>query len=149
MKIFYYILATGLGTGFSPLAPGTAGSLLSLLLIYFFSPIPPYILVLFIIVLFFLGVFASTQVEKDRGHDPSIVVIDEIVGMSIGLLFLPPNLTLFFIAFVLFRIFDIFKPPPINISQKLPAGWGVMMDDVIAGLYTLFLVQLIRVCAGF
>jgi phosphatidylglycerophosphatase A len=148
MKIFHYILATGGGVGFFPIAPGTAGSILSLLLIYIFSPISPYILLLFILLFFFLGVYSSSQVEKDRGHDPSIVVIDEIVGMGIGLLYLPRNLLLFVMAFFLFRLFDIFKPPPVNASQILPAGWGVMMDDVIAGIYTLIITQLLRLTLG-
>ena len=148
MKIFHYIVATGGGVGFFPLAPGTAGSIISLLLVYVFSPISPYILLLFILLFFFLGVYSSSQVEKDRGHDPSIVVIDEIVGMGIGLLFLPRNLLLFVLAFILFRVFDIFKPPPINVSQKLPLGWGVMMDDVIAGIYTLIITQFLRFPLG-
>jgi len=76
------------------------------------------------------------------------VVIDEIVGMGIGLLYLPRNLLLFVMAFFLFRLFDIFKPPPVNASQILPAGWGVMMDDVIAGIYTLIITQLLRLTLG-
>jgi len=87
-------------------------------------------------------------VEKDLGHDPSIVVIDEVLGMGISLLFLPRNFWLFFIAFLLFRVFDILKPPPINLSQKLPAGWGIMIDDVIAGFYALIGVHIIRYFAG-
>ncbi|UCF63511.1 MAG: phosphatidylglycerophosphatase A [bacterium] len=148
MKIFHYIVATGLGVGFFPFAPGTAGSIFSLLLIYVFTPVSPYIMLLLILLSFFVGVYSSTRVEKERGHDPSIVVIDEILGMGIGLLFLPRNLLLFIIAFILFRIFDIFKPPPINASQKFRAGWGIMMDDVVAGLYTLIIMQLLRLPLG-
>ena len=148
MKIIKYIIATAFGVGYVPLAPGTAGSILCLLIVYFWSPLPLFGYILLLLVLFFLGVYSGSQLEKDLGHDPSIVVIDEVVGMGIGLLLLPQNYIWFFIAFLLFRLFDISKPPPINLSQKLPGGWGIMMDDVIAGLYTLVLVQMIRYFAG-
>jgi phosphatidylglycerophosphatase A len=149
VRIAYYIFATGLGTGYLPLAPGTAGSLLSLFFIYWFIPIPLWIYLLILCVLFFGGVYSSTAVEREHGHDPSIVVIDEIVGMAISLLLIPRSIGLFIIAFLLFRIFDILKPPPIYVSQKLPAGWGIMIDDVIAGFYTLVIIHIIRFFAGF
>lgn len=147
-KFVNYIIATAFGAGYAPLAPGTAGSILCLLIVYFLTPIPLWIYITALFVLFFLGVYSGTRVEKDLGHDPSIVVIDEVVGMGISLLLLPRNFWLFFIAFLLFRIFDIFKPPPINLSQNLPDGWGIMLDDVIAGLYAFLVVQIIRYFAG-
>lgn len=148
MKIVNYIIATALGAGYAPLAPGTAGSILCLLIVYFCSPVPLLVYILVLVLLFFLGVYSSTRVEKDLGHDPSIVVIDEVLGMGISLLLLPRNFWLFFIAFLLFRVFDIFKPPPINFSQKLAAGWGIMVDDIIAGLYAFIGVHIIRYFAG-
>jgi phosphatidylglycerophosphatase A len=148
VKIINYLIATAFGAGYAPLAPGTAGSILCLLIVYFFSPVPFLAYLLVLVLLFFLGVYSSSRVEKDLGHDPSIVVVDEVVGMGISLLFLPPNFWLFFMAFLLFRVFDILKPPPINLSQKLPGGWGVMMDDLIAGLYALAVVHIIRYFAG-
>jgi phosphatidylglycerophosphatase A len=142
------MIATAFGVGYVPLAPGTAGSILCLMIVYFWSPLPLLGYILVLVLLFFLGVYSGNQLEKDLGHDPSIVVIDEVVGMGISLLLLPQNYMWFFIAFLLFRIFDISKPPPINFSQKLHGGWGIMMDDVIAGLYTLVLVQIIRYFVG-
>jgi phosphatidylglycerophosphatase A len=147
-RIAHHIFATGFGIGYLPLAPGTAGSLLCLFFMYWFLPMPLWINLLIITVLFFGGVYSSTVVEREHGHDPSIVVIDEIVGMAISLMLIPRSIGLFVIAFVLFRVIDILKPPPIYLSQKLPAGWGIMMDDVIAGIYALVVVNIIHLLAG-
>lgn len=143
MRILNYIFATGLGCGYSPVAPGTAGSLLMLIIIYILNPMPVWLLLLILFVLFWIGVFTGTQLEYDLGHDPSLVVIDEIVGMGISLLFVPGDWRLFLAAFVLFRLFDIVKPPPIDSLQKLPGGFGIMLDDVVAGMYALAGVHLI------
>jgi phosphatidylglycerophosphatase A len=142
-RFLIYVVATTFGAGFSPIAPGTAGSLIAVLLIYFLSPVPAWILIIALIILFFAGVFTGTQLEKEKGHDPSLVVIDEFVGMGISLLFLDKDWRFFLIAFILFRFFDIVKPPPINLSQKLAGGYGIMIDDVLAGLYALILTHLV------
>jgi phosphatidylglycerophosphatase A len=134
--------ATGLATGYSPVAPGTAGSLLALLALWFLHPARPVFLAWGLGLLFPLGVWASGRVEREevqkgRKHDPSIVNVDEIMGMGMSVVFLPvsvPKVWLFG-GFVLFRFFDIVKPFPINRSQRLPGGWGIMMDDVIAGIF--------------
>ena len=81
--------------------------------------------------------------EEKHGNDPGIIVIDEFVGQWISLLFLPRILWIYVAAFMLFRIFDILKPFPANDSQKLKHGWGVMIDDVIAGIYTNLVLQLL------
>ncbi len=142
-RFLYHVIATAAGCGYAPLAPGTAGSIGALLLIYCFYP-PWWVLGPLILVLFFLGVYTSTQMEKIYGPDPSLVVMDEVVGMSISLFFLPRNYWLFLLAFIFFRFYDIVKPPPINISQQLPGGWGIMIDDVIAGIFALITVQVCR-----
>jgi phosphatidylglycerophosphatase A len=142
-RFIYHLVATALGAGYAPLAPGTAGSLLAVLLIFFFYP-PSWILIVISLLLFFLGVYTSGKLEIIHGTDPSLVVIDEVVGMIISLVFLPRNWLLFLLAFIFFRFYDIVKPPPINSSQKLPAGWGIMMDDVIAGIFALLSIHLLR-----
>jgi phosphatidylglycerophosphatase A len=142
-NFFYHLIATAMGSGYAPLAPGTAGSLLAVFLIYYFFP-PTWILVISILLLFFLGVYTSGKLEKIHGEDPSLVVIDEVVGMALSLLFLPRNWLLFLSAFLLFRLFDIVKPAPINASQKLRAGWGIMIDDVLAGISALIAVHILR-----
>lgn len=144
MRYICFLLATGVGVGYSPLAPGTAGSLLALVILYFLYPLPLWMVLLILLFLFFLGIYSAGMVEKEKGKDPSIVVIDEMVGMGIGLISIPPDRILFLVAFILFRFFDIMKPPPINSSQKLPGAWGIMMDDVIAGTYALILTHLVK-----
>lgn len=142
-RFLYHVIATAAGCGYVPLAPGTAGSILALILVYCFYP-SWWLLGLVILVLFFLGVHTSAQMEKIYGPDPSLVVIDEVVGMSISLIYLPRNYWLFLLAFLFFRFYDIVKPPPIHISQKLPGGWGVMIDDVLAGIFALITLQVCR-----
>jgi phosphatidylglycerophosphatase A len=143
LRTLNYLVATCLGAGFSPVAPGTAGSLIAVLLFYFLSPIPVWILIPVLLILFFAGVYAGTRIEKEKGKDPSIVVIDEFVGMGISLMFLEKDWRIFLIAFIFFRLFDITKPPPINLSQKLAGGYGIMIDDMLAGIYALILTHLI------
>ena len=139
---FSKIIGTGLFTGYSPIAPGTAGSLLALLIFIFIPEISSVCWLGVIIVLFFVGVYCSTQLEKEYEHDPSQANIDEIVGMLISLLWLPKTWIIIFAAFFLFRIFDIVKPYPVNNLQSLPKGWGVMADDVLAGIYANLVLQI-------
>jgi phosphatidylglycerophosphatase A len=147
------LAATGLATGYSPVAPGTAGSLLALLVLWFLHPAGPVFLLLGLGLLFPLGVWASGRVEREevqkgRKHDPSIVNIDEIMGMGMSVIFLPGSASRMwlFAGFLLFRFFDIVKPFPIDRSQRLPGGWGIMMDDVIAGIYANIILQaLVRI----
>lgn len=148
MDIFSKILATGLGTGFLPKAPGTAGSLLSIILYYLFFPAIPSVLIHFIffiiiIAAFFTGVWASTRAESFYGHDPSCVVIDEVVGMGITLLLIPKIWYFVFAGLLLFRFFDITKWLGADRMQRLKGGWGVMMDDVVAGIWSNLVLQLI------
>jgi phosphatidylglycerophosphatase A len=127
--------ATGGFSGYAPLAPGTFGSGVGILLYLTPGMEHPLVLGVATVVVFILGAFASNRMEQAFGEDPSIVVIDEIVGMWIALLFLPKSLTVVLVAFLLFRLFDIVKPPPARASERIPNGWGVMMDDVVAGVY--------------
>ena len=96
------------------------------------------------VVLFFIGVWSSTKVEETDGTDASIINVDEVVGMWVSLLYLPVYAWYWHVAaFFLFRAFDIFKPFPVGRSQKLRKGWGVMMDDILAALYTNLTLRLI------
>ena len=136
---FSYILATGLGSGYAPFAPGTAGSLLALCL-YFLFPLTIWWWLIIIIITILLGILTGTYVEKHSVKDPGIVVIDEIAGQWISLLFLPRTGPVFIIAFLLFRVLDIVKPFPADRSQNLNGGLGIMLDDIIAGIYTNILI---------
>lgn len=124
----------------------------------------PFILLPLIVAGFFVGVFASASVAAVEGNrltrsaelakatfqkaahstpDPSIVVIDEIVGMWIALLFVPKTLPAVVVAFVAFRVFDIIKPFPAARLEAVPDGWGIMLDDVVAGIYANIATHLI------
>jgi len=127
---------SGLFTGFSPIASGTVGSLVGLALyaIPGFETPPVIISVSFLV--FILGVKAAELMEKRYGHDPAEVTIDEVLGMWVSLLFLPKSIVVAGIAFFIFRIMDIVKPWPARKFDTLTGGFGIMMDDAIAGFYT-------------
>ena len=141
-KFLCFTLGTVLGIGYLPFAPGTFGSLAAILTVYFTSA-SDMVGVVVIIVLSVIGIIASTYIEKSKGHDAGIIVIDEYVGQWISVLFLPRTILVLILGFILFRIFDIVKPYPVNKSQSLKAGWGVMADDILAGLISNIILQLI------
>lgn len=95
-----------------------------------------------LILVFFAGVFASSQVEKEWGHDSSRVVVDEVFGMLTTLFLVPSNWLYVLLGFVLFRFFDIAKPLGVKKMELLPSGWGVMLDDALAALYSNVLLQI-------
>ena len=137
------ILASGFYVGKLPFAPGTFGTLVAipLILIYWNKGL----LVQFSITMavFLVGIWAATvivgdtTVDTDKAHiDPDFVVIDQIAGYMVTMIAIEPTLIHLALGFVLFRIFDIFKPPPIKMFEKLPSGIGIMVDDIIAGVYS-------------
>ena len=124
-----------------PIAPGSWGSLGALIL-WIFLPHSYALQLMVIIILFSIGVLSSKKMADAMGdHDPSDVVIDEAVGMGIALFMLPHSIVIYALAFILFRIFDIFKPSFIYRIQILPGGWGIMLDDVLAGIFTWLICQ--------
>lgn len=154
MKTFWKIFATGFGAGYSPFAPGTMGALVGVLFflpsllnnkghLFQFSSPQTEILFLLIPIFFFLGVHATDKLESEWGHDPQRIVVDEIVGVWISLLFVPLTWSMFISGFILFRIFDIWKPLGIRKMENLKGGWGVMMDDVLAGVYANIVLQIL------
>jgi phosphatidylglycerophosphatase A len=145
MDRLFMFVATGAGSGYLPKAPGTWGSLAGLLLWLPLSQLPLALYLLVVAVLFLLGTAAAGAAEKivDQG-DPGLVVIDEIVGQLLALTAAPLGLIPALLGFALFRLFDIFKPFPVGwFDQHIHGGLGIMMDDVIAGLYALGLLQLL------
>jgi len=136
------VLATGLGSGYSPVAPGTAGSAVGLLLYWPLAAWPPAWTIALLVVLFFVGVAAATTVAQTIGiEDPGIVVVDEIVGMWVSLLFLPFTWQTAALGFFLFRVMDVVKPYPARQLEHLPGGWGILLDDVMAGIYANLTVR--------
>jgi phosphatidylglycerophosphatase A len=124
-------------TGFFPVAPATFASGV-FALIYAFVPggewlVHPVVCALTLVI----SIPVSTRLEKEYGHDPGCVVIDEVVGMQVALVWAGGVSVLGVAAvFFLFRVFDIAKPFPAHRSQRLPGGWGIVIDDLIAGVYT-------------
>lgn len=143
LKLFF---ATGFFTGYFPFASGTVGSFLAVLIYLIIPGIEePFILIFMILLFTVIGIFTSDFAEKIYGFDPPEVVIDEIVGMWITLLFVPKVYLIIAIGFVLFRVFDIVKPFPARQSQDLKGGIGIMLDDIIAGFYSLIILHLIMI----
>ena len=140
---FVCFFASGFFSGYSPFAPGTVGSAAALVLYAIPGFEHPFVLCTIIILTLILGVFASDPMEKKYGHDPSVVTIDEVAGMWVSLVFLPKSMIVALTAFLAFRIFDIIKPYPARLFDEMHGGIGIMMDDVVAGVYTNFLVQLL------
>jgi phosphatidylglycerophosphatase A len=138
-------LATGFYVGKIAKAPGTWGSIAAFLpwLLIKDLPLPTYLLLLF--VLFIVGFFVSGSAEKILDSpDAGCIVIDEVLGMFITLTLAPQHPAAWVLGFVLFRVFDIFKPFPVSwFDQRIHGGMGIMMDDVIAGLYALFSLHLL------
>ena len=151
--IFHIVITTGFGTGFSPFAPGTAGAALATLMWYELAVwIPSFLLcatVLLILLFTVLGVLGANALEPAWGKDPSRIVVDEMVGVWIALLAVTPfNWYYMLLAFILFRLFDIFKPLGIRRMEKLKGGLGVMMDDILAGIYSCTLIWIAKWVIG-
>ncbi len=140
--LWWIPLGSGLGTGFSPVASGTAGSLVALLLWWLVQPyMAPWMQIVLILVTFLLGIPLCTRMETRYGHDPAQATFDEFVGQWVALLFLPRTLPFYLAAFIIFRALDVWKPFPARVSQNLPGGLGIMIDDLIVGIYTCLLLH--------
>lgn len=139
-------LAEGLGLGRIPFAPGTFGTLLGLPLYFALAAVLPWPVYLAVIVAtlplsaWVCGVGATARGE----HDPSSVVWDEVVGMLVALTAAPAGWAPPLVAFIAFRAFDILKPFPVGwVDARIGGGWGVLLDDVVAGVYALVVVQIL------
>jgi len=142
------VVATGFGTGWAPVAPGTVASALTVLIIWL-VPFSRSSLVIFFVAVTLVGTWAAQRAERLLGaKDPGAIVIDEVAGMTLAVLPFPPTLAVLAVGFVLFRIFDVTKPFPAHASQRLRGGLGVVVDDLIAGLYALIVIALLRATLG-
>ncbi len=145
---FEALLGSGLFTGYFPIAPATVTSFFALVPAYLLAPFPLWH-GLAIVLLFFVGVPVATDLEKVWGRDPGRVTIDELVGTLITFFWLPVSIWGMLVGFLIWRFFDIFKLPFIDRSQNLPGGWGIMIDDVLAGVCAnLTLRLLLWACAA-
>ena len=137
------VLASCCGIGFIPIAPGTWASICAALSAYYWNLPELYLFFVVCIILIVVGIALSDSASRSINvHDPSWIVIDEWIGMWIALLGISHNLYLYVLACVLFRFFDIVKPFPIAAIEKLPGGFGIVLDDVFAGLITCMLLHM-------
>ncbi len=142
------VVATVFGAGYSPLAPGTVASALTVVLLWAI-PFSRVGLVLFLVAVVGIGTWAAHVAERGLGgKDPGTIVIDEVAGMTLSVIALPLTPAVLLSGFVLFRLFDVVKPPPAHASQRLHGGVGVMIDDLIAGVYALVILAASRAGLG-
>jgi phosphatidylglycerophosphatase A len=143
-------LACGFGLGLAPIAPGTVGTLAGIPLCLLCLPLPWLLRLLVVLALLAFSIYITSRAEKIyRKKDDQRIVIDEIIGFQVAMLPVTISALHLCIGFVLFRIFDILKPFPINDLQKLPGGWGIVLDDVGAGIYAGVLMLLLTLFTKF
>ncbi len=144
MRALGLTIATAGYTGYAPVAPGTVGSLVGLLILFAVrasgnAGVEVGVLVVVIVG----GIWSAGVVERHVGiEDPGIVVVDEVAGMLLTLLWVPLTWPTALVGFLAFRVFDIIKPFPARRSERLPGGWGIMADDLIAAVYAAVVVRL-------
>ena len=141
--LFHKLIATSLGIGYIGKGAGTVAAVACCVCWYLawasgYNPVAAMVITL---VITLIGVWSSSVVSKIWGKDPSRVVVDEVSGMCISLLFVPVTLKCVIVALVLFRFFDIAKPLFIKKMEIFPGGWGIMLDDVLAGIYANIILQ--------
>lgn len=137
-------VATVGGIGRAPVAPGTVASAVTAVALWLLH-LGPIFLVVALVVVTVLGIWAADEAERVLGgKDPGAIVVDEVAGMMLSVLAIPLTGSVLGVAFVLFRVFDVIKPFPANVSQNLRGGLGVMVDDLIAGVYALALTLVAR-----
>ena len=139
-----HLVAFGLGTGASPYAPGTMGTLLGVPIVWLLAGWPLWVYLLVTVILILAGTWVCEKTARDIGvHDHSGIVIDEVAGYLVTMIAVPVNIWTLLAGFVLFRLFDVAKPWPIHwLDKKVKGGLGIMIDDVIAGVFALAVMWL-------
>ena len=138
------VFATFFYLGYSPIAPGTAGTIGGVILFYFLSNFSLYIYISFLVGFIILSVWVSAKASCIFGEtDPKQVVVDEVCGYLVTMFLISPSLKNIILGFFLFRLLDIIKPPPVRSSERLPGGFGIVSDDVVAGIYANIILQVI------
>ena len=140
-----HLLSLGFGSGLAPKAPGTCGTLIAVPLYLLLVQLPPVWYLLAVLLAFGFGVFLCEYTSRALGvHDHPGIVWDELVGYWITMIAVPAEWLWILVGFVLFRVFDIWKPWPVRIADKtLKGGFGIMIDDVLAGVYALICLHLL------
>jgi len=137
------VIATGCYSGYARPFSGTWGTIPAWLIAYYLIEGQQPLLAVAIVASFILSVWSAGEAEESLGHDNGKIVIDEWAGMFVALLFVPYSLINYLIAFVAFRIFDVVKIPPARQFERLPGGWGITMDDIVAGIHANLATRLV------
>ncbi|MBE0571178.1 MAG: phosphatidylglycerophosphatase A [Ignavibacteriaceae bacterium] len=145
MKINFFekFIGSGFYSGFSPYISGTVGSLAALIIYLIPGFEELFVIIPAIIIFMVYGIYLGNKFEVEYGKDPSQCTVDEVVGMWISLVALPKSIGIVVSTFILWRILDIIKPPPARNLERLKGGLGIMIDDVISGIYTLLIMHLV------
>lgn len=145
-RTFFLLLGTGFGSGYCPLAPGTAGTVVGVFFFWCFSKFSPLLYLLTLASFIFLSAWIAEGAEKFfQQNDAQTIVIDEITGFLVTMLWIPFTVINVGIGFLIFRILDILKPYPAGwIDRNLAGGWGIVLDDVAAGIYANLILQGLR-----
>jgi phosphatidylglycerophosphatase A len=143
----FHLCSLGFGSGYSPKAPGTMGTLVGVLFYLFMQNLPLNVYFAYLLFMFGIGILMCAMTSQALGeHDHGAIVWDEIVGYLITMFAAPEGWMWVVIGFVLFRLFDIWKPWPIGwMDKRIGGGTGIMVDDAVAALYSLIFIQLIAV----
>lgn len=141
-----HFLAYGFGSGLVPFAPGTMGTMVGVVIFWFMAPLSALYYIAITLAMAIAGIFICDQTARDMGKvDPGAIVWDEIVGFLVAMILLPSGWRWILAGFILFRLFDIWKPYPINlIEQKFHGGFGIMADDIVAAFYVLAILHAAR-----
>ncbi|MBN2541702.1 phosphatidylglycerophosphatase A [bacterium] len=143
--MIWKILGTCFGAGYFPIAPATFTSAIITLLIFLLLDPTSITYIVILALLLILGFFVCDETGKRYGGDDNKIVIDEAAGIFVSFLLIEKSWLIFLAGFFLFRVFDILKPPPVRNMEKLKGGWGIMLDDVMAGVYTNIVLSIICV----
>jgi phosphatidylglycerophosphatase A len=142
------LIATFFFVGYLPKAPGTWASLVTAAILYFVWPPLWYVQIMLIAAVYLIGVWFSGQAEQYYGHDAPKIVIDEVAGQMAALFMAPHKIVPYLLAFLLFRLFDIIKPPPARQWESKRGGQGVMADDIAAGFYATVVMHFLLALLG-
>jgi phosphatidylglycerophosphatase A len=143
INFFEKFIGSGFYTGYFPIASGTVGSAAAILIYLIPGFENLYIIIPAAILMAVYGIYIGTKFEKKYGKDPAQCTIDEVVGTWISLIALPKTFWVILVSFLLWRILDIIKPPPARNLERLNGGLGIMIDDVVSGIYTLLIMHLV------
>ncbi|HPD60942.1 MAG TPA: phosphatidylglycerophosphatase A [Thermodesulfobacteriota bacterium] len=145
-RLFFLLLSTGFGSGYFSPAPGTAGTVVGICFFWCFSKLSPLLYLITVFSFIFLSAWVADGAEKIfQQKDARTIVIDEIAGILVTMLWIPFSVFYLGIGFLIFRILDIVKPFPARwIDRNLSGGWGIVLDDVVAGIYANLILQGIR-----